>query len=93
MSIREHQEKAARKIRTRDFVRGVAVFPISGLACWMILTLGRGSQDWGLAYAALLAAFILALGGIIWALVAGLVHKTFKISALGLLLGLMGGFI
>lgn len=101
MSIREQQEEGANgasEIRTRDFIRGVAVFPIAGLACWLILWLGRNSQDWGFGFLALLAAFVLAVGGIIWVLVAGLVHKTFKISALGLLLGLLlvgvvGGFI
>ena len=55
-------------------------------------------RTWGFAFLALLAASVLAVGGIIWALVAGLVHKTFKFSALGLLLGLLlvgvvGGFV
>ena len=98
MSIRVHQEKVASGtpgMRTRDFVRGIAVFPVAGLACWLMFWLGRDSRGWashGWALGLLLpllAASVLAIVGTIWTLVAGLMHKTFKISALGLLLGLL----
>ncbi|KMW49255.1 hypothetical protein AC240_01175 [Ralstonia sp. MD27] len=52
----------------------------------------------GVSDFAVLAASVLALGVVIWTLVAGLAHKTFKISALGLTVGLVlvggvGGFV
>ncbi len=75
--------------RKRDFIRGAAVFPVAGLACWAILKVGGNSQDWGVGFLTVLVGVVLAVGGTILALVAGLVHKTFKISALGLLAGLL----
>lgn len=85
----------ASEMRTRDFVRGVAVFPVAGLACWMIFWLGRNSRGWashdwaiGLLLP-LLAGSALAIVGTLWTLAAGLMHKTFKISVVGLLLGLL----
>ncbi|CAJ0820988.1 hypothetical protein LMG18101_04472 [Ralstonia flaminis] len=84
-------------MRKQDFIRGAIVFPVAGLACWTILAIGRGSQDWGVGVWAVLVGAVLAVGGIIWTLVAGLVHSTFKISTFGLLAGLLlvgivGGF-
>ena len=101
MSIQGNREGApsgAGDVQKRDFVRGVAVLPIASLTCWAILALGGNSQDWGIGFLAVLAGSVLAMGGMIWVLVAGQVHKTFKISMLGLLTGLVlvgivGGFI
>ena len=77
----------------RDFLRGAAVFPVAGLACWTILTVGGNAQDWGLGYIAVLAGAVLATGGIIWTLVAGFVHRTLKTSTLGSLAGLVLVFV
>lgn len=95
---REGAPNGAGAVQKRDFARGAAVFPVAALTCWVILTLGGNSQDWGVGFLAVLAASVLALGGVIWTLVAGLVHKTFKLGALGLLIGLLlvgvvGGFV
>ncbi len=94
----EPQERVvsgAREMRMRDFIRGIAIFPIAGLACWGIFWLGRDSRGWashGWAVGLLLpllAGAVIAIAGTIWTLVAGLMHKTFKISAIGLVLGLL----
>ncbi|MGM3277989.1 hypothetical protein [Ralstonia sp. 24A2] len=101
MATRENREGApngADAVQKRDFIRGVAIFPVAALTCWAILTFGGNSQDWGVGFLAVLAAGALALGGVIWTLVMGLTHQTFKISVLGLMVGLVlvgvvGGFV
>lgn len=86
---------AAGQTQKQDFVRGIAVLPIAGLACGLTFWLGLDSRGWashgwtiGLLLP-LLAGSVIAVVGTIWALVLGLKHKTFKISVVGLLLGLL----